>query len=190
MEEKGAKRLLERGSADAANNDIFNDFEKWEDKSFWPAIKETFGSEDGAEDMVGLDIEVSTTLRTSHLRQDVKEAIVLKNELLGTGHEAPKRHIKLKLPTDMTYRAGDYLAVLPINHTSVVRRVIKRFGLPWDAFITVKSGESYLPVGQQMSVFEMLSAYLELSQTATRRVSCLVSPRSYAANHGSRISRQ
>lgn len=169
LQERGAKRLLKRGSADAADNDIFNDFEKWEDKEFWPTIKKTFGSEEGADDVVGLDVEVSTTLRSSHLRQDVKEAIVIKNELLGSRTETPKRHIKLKLPTDMTYRAGDYLAVLPINHTSVVRRVIKYFRLPWDAFVTVKSGESYLPVGQPMSVFDVLSAYVELSQTATRR---------------------
>ena len=174
LEERGAKRLLERGSADAADNDIFNVFEKWEDKQFWPTIKKDFGSGVEADDTTGLHIEVSTSLRSSHLRQDVKEAVVVKNKLLGLGTESPKRHIELKLPTDMTYRAGDYLAVLPINHTAVVGRVIKRFHLPWDAFVTVKSGESYLPVGQPMPVFGVLSAYVELSQTATRRVSCLL----------------
>lgn len=170
LQAKGATRLLERGSADVANNDIFNDFEKWEDKTFWPIIQKTFGTEDGPNDMAGLDIELSTTLRSSHLRQDVKEAIVVKNGLLGSETQAPKRHIELKLPTDMTYRDGDYLAVLPVNHSSVVRRAIRRFRLPWDAFVTVKSGESYLPVGQPLSVFDVLSAYVELSQTATRRV--------------------
>ena len=177
LEKRGAKRLLERGSADAADNDIFNEFEKWEDHEFWPTITKNFGSRVGADDMTGLDIEVSTTLRSSHLRQDVKEAIVVKNKLLGSGTESPKRHIELKLPTDMTYRAGDYLAILPINHSSVVRRVTQRFRLPWDAFVTVKSGESYLPIGQPMPIFGVLGAYVELSQTATRRVSCLFSPR-------------
>lgn len=190
LEERGANRLSERGLSDVADNDVFNDFEKWEDKNFWPIIKKIFGSEAGNEDMGGLDIEVSTTLRSSHLRQDVKEAVVVKNELLGTGTEAPKRHIELKLPTDMMYRAGDYLAVLPINHVSVVRRVIKRFRLPWDAFVTVKAGESYLPVGQPMSVFDVLSAYVELSQTATRRVSRPRSSRSHFAKADSRTSRQ
>lgn len=182
LEERGAKRVLERGSADAADNDVFNDFEKWEDKKFWPTMKKTFGMEDQVDDVLGLDIEISTTLRSSHLRQDVKEAIVLKNQPLGAGTQAPKRHIKLKLPTDMTYRAGDYLAVLPINDSSVVRRVFKRFHLPWDAIITVKSGEYYFPVGQRLSVFGMLSAYVELSQTATRRVGRLSFPRFWPAN--------
>ena len=190
LEEKGAKRFLERGFADAADNDVFNDFEKWEDKKFWPTIKMTFGGQEGVDDTTGLDIEVSTTLRSSTLRQDVKEAIVVKNELLGLGTQAPKRHIELKLPTDMTYRAGDYLAVLPINHTSVVRRAIKRFRLPWDAYITVRSGESYLPIGQPMSVFGVLGAYVELSQTATRRVGRLCPTHSMSTNPVPRMLNQ
>ena len=132
--------------------------------------------------MAGLELEVSTTLRSSVLRQDVKEAVVVKNNLLGSGTESPKRHIELKLPTDMTYRAGDYLAVLPLNHTSVVHRAIKRFHLPWDAFVTVKSGDSSLPVGRPMSVFDVLSAYVELSQSATRRVGDQSTPRFQLAN--------
>ena len=190
LEERGATRLLERGVADAANNDIFNDFEKWEDKQFWPTLMQSFGTQDGVDDMAGLDIEISTTLRSSFLRQDVKEAIVVKNRLLGSGTESPKRHIELRLPTDMTYRAGDYLAVLPINHTSVVRRAIKRFHLPWDAFVTINSGGSSLPVGRPMSVFDVLSAYVELSQSATRRVGELSTPRFQPAKPISRISRQ
>ena len=188
LEEKGATRLLDRGLADAANNDVFNDFEKWEDEEFWPTIKKTYGTKDALDDMVNLDIEISTTLRSSHLRQDVKEAVVLKNQALDSGTQAPKRHIELRLPTDMTYRAGDYLAVLPITNTSVVRRVIERFSLPWDAYITIRSAESYLPVGQQMSVFGVLSAYVELSQPATRRVGRPVRASYQSANLLSRIS--
>ena len=190
LKQRGGTRLLEGGFADAADNDIFNDFEKWEDKEFWPTIQQTYGTQDKVDDMTGLDIEVSTTLRSSLLRQDVKEAIVVKNQLLGSHTESPKRHIELRLPTDMTYRAGDYLAILPINHTSVVRRVIKRFHLPWDAYVTVRSGESYLPVDQPMSVFGVLGAYVELSQTATRRVGGLPTPLFKPADSHLRISRQ
>ena len=190
LEKRGATRLLERGVADAADNDIFNDFEKWEDKRFWPTVTRTFGTQDEVDDMTGLEVEVSTTLRSSLLRQDVKEAVVVKNRLLGSGTEQPKRHIELKLPTDMTYRAGDYLAILPVNHSSVVHRAIKRFHLPWDASVTLKSGGSWLPVGRPMSVFDVLFAYVELSQSATRRVGESFSPRFQPANTGFRISRQ
>ena len=182
LEERGATRLLERGVADAADNDIFNDFEKWEDKQFWPTLMQTFGTKDEVDDMAGLEMEVSTTLRSSLLRQDVKEAVVVKNVLLGSGTESPKRHIELKLPTDMAYRAGDYLAVLPVNHSSVVHRAIKRFHLPWDASVTINSAGSCLPVGRPVSVFDVLSAYVELSQSATRRVGELSTSRFQPAN--------
>lgn len=174
LEKWGAKRMAEFGFADAAENDIFNDFEKWEDSVFWPKVKNTFGSDNGAsrnddDGGNGLDLDVSTTLRSTHLRQDVREAIVLKNETL-TFEEAPKRHIELKLPTDMQYRAGDYLAILPMNHDRVIRRVMKHFGLPWDANMTLKSGSTFIPTGVPISVYDVLKAYVELGQPATRRV--------------------
>lgn len=177
LEKNGAKRIADCGLADAADNDVFNDFENWEDSVFWPAVKETYGvkNEDfGKDDSNGLEIEISTTLRSTHLRQDVKEAVVLKNEILTSG-ESPKRHIELKLPTDMEYRAGDYLAVLPMNHDSVIRRVVKHFGLPWDANMTVKSGSTSIPTDMPIAVYVVLKAYVELSQPATLRVSHLLS---------------
>lgn len=173
LEKEGGTRLADCGLADAADNDIFNDFEKWEDGVFWPAVKKAFLGKDlpSDEDLsTGLDVEISTTLRSSHLRQDVKEAIVLKNEILTSG-ESPKRHIELKLPTDMEYRAGDYLAVLPVNPDSIIRRVMRQFGLPWDANMTVKAGNISFPTGTPIAIYVVLKAYVELSQPATRRVS-------------------
>lgn len=123
LEKEGAKRLTDCGLADAANNDILNDFEKWEDIVFWPAVKKAFGVkrlESDQDISHGLDVEIFITLRSPHLRQDVKEVIVLRNEILTSG-EPPKRHIELKLPTDMKYRAEDYLAVLPVNHDTIIR---------------------------------------------------------------------
>ncbi|KAI9738411.1 MAG: hypothetical protein M1834_008914 [Cirrosporium novae-zelandiae] len=169
LEENGGKRIVNRGLADAADNDIFNDFEKWEDNSFWPQISKYFG-EVKSEGPVGLDVEVSTTLRSSHLRQDVREAIVLKNEVLTSSDDpAAKRYMELKLPTDMEYRAGDYLAVLPINTSKTIRRVFKRFGLPWDANITIKSGATVIPKDRPLPLRDVLSSYVELSQPATRK---------------------
>ena len=174
LKQKKAKRIAPRGVADAANNDVFNDYEKWEEQVFWPAIKERFGDGETANDSAQLDIEISTSLRASHLRADVKEAIVIKNENLTNGTGTVKRHIELKLPTEMTYRAGDYLAVLPSNHRTNIARVVKRFNLPWDAFLTIKAGETTLPKLTPLSVFDILADYVELSQTATKRVSSLV----------------
>ena len=72
----------------------------------------------------------------------------------------------------MTYRAGDYLAVLPINPAQTVKRVLNRFSLPWDAKIHIRDGQNtVLPTGRDMAVYEVLSTYVELNQPATTKVS-------------------
>ncbi len=150
-----------------AAGDIFNDFDKWQDEQLWPVI----GGGKEVEGDSGIDLEIDTSSRRSTLRQDVKEAIVLSNELLTAEGEPEKRHIVLKLPTGMSYKAGDYLAVLPLNNMKIIRRVLKRFGLPWDAILTIKTGaNTTLPTEHPLSAMDILGAYVELSQPATRRV--------------------
>ena len=173
MEKGGAKNFATQGIADVANNDVFNDFENWEDAIFWVAVREAFdgGQNKGVLDGEALKLEIATSLRSSHLRQNVKDAVILKNELLSVGPDAPKRHIEIRLPSEAVYRAGDYLAILPTNPLVTVCRVVKHFGLPWDAIITVKSGQTSLPSGTPLSVQHLLYSYVELFQPATRRVS-------------------
>ena len=174
--DRGGKRLAARGYADAADNDIFNDFDKWVDKSFWPAIATEYGVEeaDASQDQ-GLDIEVTAGSRSSDLRQDVSEAIVKDIRVLTAPSEPEKRHIEVQLPSGMEYRAGDYLAVLPINHHKTVKRVMNRFSLPWDTKVIVKPGQNtILPTGREILAFALLSAYVELAQPATAKQAALI----------------
>jgi len=93
------------------------------------------------------------------------------NNILTAPDEPEKRHIVLKLPTGMSYKVGDYLAVLPINDQKNIRRVLKHYGLPWDAILTIKDGQNTtLPSGHPVSAMDILGAYVELSQPATRKV--------------------
>ena len=172
FEEHGAKRLAPRGYADAANGDIFNDFDKWTDHALWPAVSKEYGAEGmNAPEDTELDIEITTHTRSSNLRQDVSEAIVEDVKVLTAPGESEKRHLELRLPSDMSFKTGDYLAVLPINHTTIVKRVMNRFGLAWDSKFIVKEGQNtLLPAGRDMSVFAALSAYLEFNQPATVKV--------------------
>jgi cytochrome P450 / NADPH-cytochrome P450 reductase len=163
----GAQRICNIGLGDVAAGDIFDDFDKWQDEDFWPA----FGPVNEDEGDTGIELIVDTSSRRSKLRQDVKEAIVVSNEVLTATGEPEKRHILLKLPTGRTYKAGDYLAVLPINDSKNIHRVLKRFSLPWDAMLIIKSGSNTtLPTEHPLSASDVLAAYVELSQPATRRV--------------------
>lgn len=176
-EERGANKLCDLGLADAANSDMFSDFDTWGDSAFWPAITSKFGGSqtaDTSKPKSGFQVEVSSGLRASTLGLQLQEALVLENRLLTQPGVPAKRIINFQLPTDMTYQCGDYLAVLPVNPRSVVRRAIRRFDLPWDATLKIQkfsqsSGSASIPLDTPVSAFELLSTYVELSQPASKR---------------------
>lgn len=187
LESCGSSRLAPIGLTDAAEGNVFEDFEQWEDAELFPALKARFGTagkqtngvgaEDGAAAAAALDIEI-TSPRAAMLRQDVREArvIAVRPLTVDQGSE-PKRHIEINLPANMTYRAGDYLAVLPFNSPASISRVMRRFRLPWDAHMTIRmpngsaaaAPQTGLPTGRPMSTYAVLSACYELSQQATKR---------------------
>ncbi|KAI7188379.1 cytochrome P450, partial [Hortaea werneckii] len=179
LEEHGGKRICDMGSADAAKGDMMSAFQTWEDEVLWPALKSQYGVE-GAEEgsaaaSQSLSIQVSNR-RASRLRADVSEAKVLSNTVLTAPGVPVKRQIELQLPSEMSYRAGDYLAVLPINPRETVHRVAQRFNLSWDAMLTISSkSNTALPTDEPISANDLFSAYVELSQPATKRaVSMLI----------------
>lgn len=164
---KGAKAIAERGESDVAEGKVFDDFDAWLDDKLWPALSvdTDVGEVSGALDMV-----ISTSARASHLRHNVQEAMVLENELLTDPNTPEKRQTEFKLPTNMTYEAGDYLALLPVNNVQTISRVLRRFGLPWDAFMTLaKDAHTTIPTETAIAVTAVLGAYVELSNPASRK---------------------
>ncbi|KIX94974.1 uncharacterized protein Z520_09284 [Fonsecaea multimorphosa CBS 102226] len=164
---KGAKQIVERGQSDVAEGKVFDDFDEWQDGKLWPALSVGGGADEIPE---ALDMEISTTARASHLRHNVQEALVLENELLTDPSIPEKRHTEFKLPTNMTYEAGDYLALLPVNNVRTISRVLSRFGLPWDAFMTLAKGaHTTIPTETPIAITAVLGAYVELNHPASRK---------------------
>jgi cytochrome P450/NADPH-cytochrome P450 reductase len=170
LAERGATKLVEMGGTDAAAGDIFTDFETWEDQMLWPTLREKYGSTEAEGEgslETTLDIEVSTP-RTSTLRQDVREARVEEVEVLSSSGE--KRHIEIRLPSDVSYSAGDYLAILPLNPKENVNRAMRYFDLSFDSMLTISSaGPTTLPTDSPVSAVDVLGAYVELAQPASKR---------------------
>ncbi|EHL03422.1 putative Bifunctional P-450:NADPH-P450 reductase [Glarea lozoyensis 74030] len=165
----GGTRIAALGLGDVAKGDIFNDFDYWQDNVLWPAIQ---GSGSSTKNVVAeLDLEIDTSARSQTLRQDLQGAVVLSNKILTALGVPEKRHIEIQLPKGMNYTAGEYLAILPTNSQTNVRRVLKRFGLPADAMITIRNvnAGSTLPATHPVSVTDLLSSYVELNQPATKR---------------------
>lgn len=108
--------------------------------------------------------------RSSLLRQDVKEAEVIANRILTSEGEPIKRHIEIRLPSEMTYRSGDYLAVLPINPRETIQRVLRKFDLAWDSSLTIDGGGlTTLPRNVPIPAQSVFGGFVELSQPATKR---------------------
>ncbi|KAL2353913.1 bifunctional P-450/NADPH-P450 reductase [Cryomyces antarcticus] len=172
LEERGGERIAARGGADASHGDMFTEFETWEDQVFWPAMRPKYGgsgTEPGPSLDSSFDVTVSST-RSHTLRQDVEPAKVLVAKALTAPGAPLKKHIEIQLPSEMTYSAGDYLAILPVNPQESVQRVMRRFGLPWDAVLVIgaRSGTT-LPTDTPIPAVDLFGAYVELAQPATKR---------------------
>ncbi|KAB8217645.1 cytochrome P450 [Aspergillus novoparasiticus] len=178
IEKYGGTRLCDMGMADAANSDMFSDFDTWSELILWPAINLKFGrasSEGDVQSKSALQVDVSSSMRASTLGLQLQEGYVIENKLLTTPDVPAKRMLRFKLPPDTTYQCGDYLIVLPINPAHVVCRAIRRFNISWDSMLTVwkpshaSDGITNMPLETPVSAFELFSTYVELSQPASKR---------------------
>ena len=96
----------------------------------------------------------------------------LQNKSGANPSERSTRHIEVQLPSNVTYRVGDHLSVVPRNDPTLVDSVARRFGfLPADQIrLQVAEGRrAQLPVGDAVSVGRLLSEFVELQQVATRK---------------------
>lgn len=170
LKKNGAKQIAEIGLTDTSDRDPFTDFESWEDNVLWPALQKggvAKPRELGSRSDLAVKISAP---RSSTLRQDVNEAVVTATRDLSGPGVSLKKHIEIRLPSGFSYRAGDYLCVLPINPRETVSRVFRHFSLSWDAVLTIEGEKQVaLPMSQPTSASDILSAYVELSQPATRR---------------------
>ncbi|KAL4873964.1 hypothetical protein BDV12DRAFT_205389 [Aspergillus spectabilis] len=181
LEKVGGTRLSELGLADVSTDELFSTFETWTDDVLWPRLVAQYGagekvqpqkSSAGQEAPAAVEVTVSNS-RTQALRQDVGQAMVVETRLLTAEGETEsrKKHLEFRLPEGVSYTAGDYLAVLPINHPETVRRAMRQFKLSWDAQIKIAASgpTTALPTDGPVAANDIFSTYVELSQPATRK---------------------
>ncbi|MFL5804869.1 MAG: bifunctional cytochrome P450/NADPH--P450 reductase [Roseiflexaceae bacterium] len=175
LAEAGAKRLVERGEANA-RGDFFGDFDRWY-ADFWQQIGAAFGQEARTPAPMPLfEVEFVQGIRDPLLRQNNLHlgTVVENRELVNMAapNTRSKRHIEVALPGDAHYRAGDYLVVLPMNPHDNVDRALRRFGLSYDAQVVIHmapGGQTFFPTNQPINAGELLASYVELGLPATRK---------------------
>lgn len=181
MQAAGAKRLSERGEADA-REDLEGQFHDWE-SGIWPKIGDALGLDIDFSDMVEstplytVEIAESVTANPVASKAGTLPMEIVANKELQTHDEKTKstrstRHIEVKLPDGVTYKPGDHLCVVPVNHPELVQRALARFGFDEDAHIRVHSQSemrSPFPSGSTFSIRRLAEVFGELQAVASRK---------------------
>ncbi|HEY2210635.1 MAG TPA: flavodoxin domain-containing protein, partial [Bradyrhizobium sp.] len=177
----GGRSVYARGEGDA-RGDLDGQFESWFAKLAPLATRE-----------FGIDSSFSRSAEDEPLYKIEPVAPSAVNAVVALGGVAPMkilanselqnkdgvhasqrstRHILVQLPSDVIYRVGDHLSVVPRNDPALVDSVARRFGfLPADQIrLRVAEGRrAQLPVGDAVSVGRLLTDFVELQQVATRK---------------------
>jgi cytochrome P450/NADPH-cytochrome P450 reductase len=181
----GGKPVFPRGEGDA-RSDLDGQFESWFAALGQAAVKE-FGLDQNfsrsAEDAPLYSVQPvapSAVNAVAALGGTVPMKILANRELQNrsgpNASERSTRHIEVQLSG--TFRVGDHLSVVPRNDPALVDRVARRFGfLPADQIrLAVAEGRrAQLPVGEAISVGQLLTDFVELQQVATRKQIQIVS---------------
>ncbi|ESK91468.1 cytochrome p450 [Moniliophthora roreri MCA 2997] len=172
IEQRGGSRLLPRGAGDSGKADFFEVFDEFVG-DLWQCLTKEYNTAQ-LSSSVSSGFEAKTvdagTGRSEALRQvGTGLGKVIENRVLTKPGHPVKRHIEFELPEGSTYRTGDYLAILPQNPNESVHRVLAFFNLSNEQQIIISStGPTSLPTDKPVSLFEILSGYVELSQPATK----------------------
>ena len=177
----GARNAYMRGEGDARDY-LDGQFEDWFAKAAPQAVKEfgvdsSFSRSADDEPLYKIEPVAPTAVNAVVALGGVAPMKILVNSELQskTGANASDRstrHIEVQLPSNIPYRVGDHLSVVPRNDPALVDSVARRFGfLPADQIrLQVAEGRrAQLPVGDAVSVGRLLSEFVELQQVATRK---------------------
>jgi cytochrome P450/NADPH-cytochrome P450 reductase len=180
LRQTGAKTLLARGEADG-NGDFDEAVERWMG-ALWKALDEDDTAAPVAAPRLRIAFSDAHATRASVLPESAYRLEVVGNDELvrdATGlwdfsTEAPRsstRHMTIRLPKDVSYRAGDHLAVFARNRPEAVDSIIERLGLQADQVVVLEGQGSrmrHLPIGKPVTVRQLLTDFVELQDPATR----------------------
>ena len=95
------------------------------------------------------------------------------------------RLIRIRLPAEQVYHAGDHIAVYARNRPELVARAVDRLGLDAAAQLKVEGQGGrfkHLPLGQTVTVAQLLSDFVELSDPLPKRALAVVAAQTRCPN--------
>ena len=185
IEATGATRLVPRAEADGQGD--FDGAVGAFVRDLWRAL----GSETGPGEAVSsltLQPVDSAQVRATALPEHAQQLTVVANDemvrpaegLWNFAIEPPRastRAIRIALPAGQVYHTGDHIAIYARNRPDLVDRAVGRLGLDGASQIRIdgKGGRfKHLPLGQTVTVRQLLTDFVELSDTLPRRALAVV----------------
>lgn len=180
LAELGGERFMPLHTADAGG-DMVGDFD-----AFQADLWEHFGKS-GSQAAVAkaptattpAEVPVRVLPRTANAVSsqikagvDALGSIVEQEVLVAVSADHPQTNsLTVKLPPGQTYRAGDYLAVLPKNPAVGIDRALGHFGIKSDDRVVLNiPGSSFLPSDVPVAAAAVVGEYVEIGQPVSKRI--------------------
>lgn len=185
IEALGAQRLLPRAEADGQGD--FDGAVAAFVHDLWKALgSEVVPSE--AKSTLSLQIVDTVATRAQVLPEHAQPLEIISNEemvlpadgLWDFSIEPPRpstRFIRIRLPDGQRYNTGDHIAIYAHNRPELVDRAMTRLGL--DGAVQLQLGGQggrfrHLPIGQTVTVRQLLTDFIELSDPLPRRALAVI----------------
>lgn len=193
LEGTGATRLLPRAEADGLGD--FDGAVSGFVRDLWKAL----GSESGPSEAVStLSLQPIDTAaaRAAALPEHAQQLEIVANDelvkpadgLWDFSTEPPRpstRFVRIKLPEGQKYHTGDHIAVYARNRPELVERALTRLDLDGTQQLRVdgQGGRfKHLPLGQTVTVRQLLTDFIELSDPLPRRALDIVAQHTRCPN--------
>jgi len=102
------------------------------------------------------------------------------------------RFIRIRLPEGQRYQAGDHIAIYAHNRPELVLRAVTRLGLDGSAQLQIDGQGGrfrHLPLGQTVTVQQLLSDFIELSDVMPRRALAVIAAQTRCPNTKTELAR-
>ena len=180
VEKAGATILVPRAEADGQGD--FDGAVSGFVRDLWKALGSQSGPSDSAASLSLTLVDAADT-RAQALPEHAQRLAIVSNEelvrpadgLWDFSHEPPRpstRLIRVRLPEGQAYHTGDHIAVYARNRPELVMRAIDRLGLDGARQVRLDGNGGrfkHLPLGETVTVAQLLTDFVELSDPLPRR---------------------
>ncbi|OQW74905.1 MAG: reductase [Proteobacteria bacterium ST_bin14] len=189
----GATRLVPRGEADGQGD--FDGAVAGFVRDLWKAL----GSEVAPSEQrstLSLQPVDAAAARAQVLPEHAQRLEIVANDemvrpadgLWDFAIEPPRpstRFIRIRLPAGQRYHTGDHIAVYGQNRPELVERAVSRLGLDATTQLRIDGQGGrfrHLPLGQTVTVQQLLTEFVELSDTLPRRALAVIAEQTRCPN--------